>query len=167
MTLEVGDRAPEFSLPASTGETISLSGLRGRKVVLYFYPKDDTPGCTKEACGFRDVMNDITNAGAVVLGVSADGLESHMKFIDRFELNFPLLSDEQAVVANSYGGWGGEDIIGRVVMGIRRLLSDLGIVRLPKRMTFLIDKDGRIERVWHTVRPEGHAEELLEVVKGG
>ena len=147
MSLKAGDMAPEISLPASTGKTISLSDLRGKKVVLYFYPKDGTPGCTQEACGFRDVMDDITEAGAVVLGVSADGLEAHRKFIDKFDLNFPLLSDVQKVVANSYGAREAKNVIGRIVIGISELLAYMGIGRSPSRMTFLIDKDGRIERM--------------------
>jgi peroxiredoxin Q/BCP len=154
MGLQVGDRAPEFSLPSSTGEKISLTGLRGKKVVLYFYPKDDTPGCTIEACGFRDVEAEMTEAGAVVLGVSADDLGSHDKFISKFDLNFPLLADEDKVVANAYGSWGEKQSRGT---------TGIGMIR----KTFLIDEAGKLQKIWQEVTPEGHAEELLEVIKAG
>ena len=153
MTLKVGDKAPEFSLPSSAGEEISLAGLKGKKVVLYFYPKDDTPGCTKEACGFRDASDDITEAGAVVLGVSADGLASHDRFIRKFGLNFPLLADEEKTVADAYGAWGEKKVYGKTVIGMIR-------------KTFLIDEAGNIQRVWPQVKPEGHAGEVLAAIRG-
>ena len=153
MPLKVGDKPPDFSLPASTGETISLKDLAGKKVVLYFYPKDNTPGCTKEACNFRDANDDLKDAGVVVLGVSKDSLKSHYKFIDKYKLNFPLLADEDTAVADSYGAWGEKKLYGRKYMGMCR-------------MTFLIGEDGKIENIWPKVKPKGHAEEVLEALKG-
>jgi peroxiredoxin Q/BCP len=152
MALSVGDKAPDFSLPASTGGNVSLKDFAGKKVVLYFYPKDDTPGCTTEACGFRDVNQDLVDAGAVVLGVSADDLESHGKFRDKYGLNFPLLSDKEKEVANAYDAWGERQVQGRTVIGM-------------KRMTFLIDQEGKIKKVWPAVRPDGHAQEVLDALK--
>ena len=154
MVLQVGDKAPGFSLASSTGKEISLAGQLGKKVVLYFYPKDDTPGCTKEACGFRDLNKDIADAGAVVLGVSVDGLESHDRFIRKFDLNFPLLADEEKTVANAYGSWGEKEVRGETVIGMIR-------------KTFLIDEAGHIQKMWPLVTPEGHAEEVLAAIKGG
>jgi len=154
MVLKVGDKAPEFSLPASTGETIFLKDFAGKRVVLYFYPKDDTPGCTKEACGFRDAEEELKRTGAVVLGVSADGLKSHEKFTNKFNLNFSLLSDEEKVVANAYGAWGEKSRYGRTYMGMHR-------------MTFLIDEESKIQRIWPSVKPEGHADEITEALKAG
>lgn len=154
MAIILGDKAPGFSLASSTGQEISLAGLTGKKVVLYFYPKDDTPGCTKEACGFRDLNKDIADAGAVVLGVSADGIESHDRFIEKFALNFPLLADEEKSVAKAYGAWGEKEVGGKTVIGMIR-------------KTFLIDEAGRIQKIWRQVTPEGHAEEVLEAIKGG
>ena len=153
MALQVGDKAPDFSLPASTGETISLKDLTGKKVVLYFYPKDDTTGCTKEACSFRDANDDLKDAGVVVLGVSKDSLKSHDKFIDKYNLNFPLLADEGTAVGNSYGAWGEKKLYGRTYMGMYR-------------MTFLIGEDGKIEHIWPKVKPEGHAQQVLDTLKG-
>ena len=153
MTLSPGDKAPHFSLPASTGDTISLSDAAGRKVALYFYPKDDTPGCVKEACGFRDANAELKAAGVEVLGVSADSLKSHRRFVDKYELNFPLLSDEDKTVSTAYGAWGEKTAWGKTTVGMRR-------------MTFLIDEEGMIQKVWPKVRPEGHAEEVLKAVKG-
>ena len=153
MTLSPGDRAPHFSLPASNGETISLSEATGRKVVLYFYPKDDTPGCVKEACSFRDANDDLRAVGVEVLGVSADSLKSHQRFVDKYKLNFPLLSDEEKTVSTAYGAWGEKTAWGKTTVGMRR-------------MTFLIDEEGVIRKVWPKVRPEGHAEEVLKAVKG-
>ena len=150
--LKEGDKAPDFSLPSSTGETISLAGLAGKKVALYFYPKDNTPGCTKEACGFRDANDDLKAAGVEVLGVSADSLSSHGKFSDKHGLNFPLLPDVEKTVANAYGAWGEKTFIGRTFIGM-------------KRMTFLIDEGGKIQKIWPKVKPNGHAEEILAAVK--
>ena len=153
MALHVGDKAPGFSLASSSGKEISLAGQLGKKVVLYFYPKDDTPGCTKEACGFRDLNKDIAEAGAVVLGVSADGIESHDRFIRKFDLNFPLLADEDKTVANAYGAWGEKEVNGKTVIGMIR-------------KTFLIDETGGIQKTWPLVTPAGHAEEVLAAIKG-
>ena len=153
MVLIVGDPAPDFTLPASTGEEISLEGFRGRKVVLYFYPKDDTPGCTIEACGFRDANDDIRDAGAVVLGMSPDSLESHDKFISKFELNFPLLSDAEKETINAYDAWGEKESFGKKSMGILR-------------KTFLIDEGGKIAQIWPTVSVDGHADEVLAAIRG-
>ena len=152
MTLNPGDKAPHFSLPASTGETISLAEAAGRKVVLYFYPKDDTPGCVKEACGFRDANAELRTAGVEVFGVSADSLKSHRRFIDKYKLNFPLLSDEEKTVSTAYGAWGEKTAWGKTTVGM-------------KRMTFLIDEEGTIRKIWPKVRPYGHAEEVLKAVK--
>ncbi len=153
MTLNVGDKAPEFSLPATTGETISLKDQAGKKVVLYFYPADDTPGCTIEACGFRDSLDQLDVAGAVILGVSADSMESHDRFLTKFDLNFPLLSDEDKTVANAYGAWGEKQRFGKTVIGMRR-------------ETFLIDEQGDIQKIWRQVKPEGHPEQVLAVILG-
>ena len=152
MELQIGDLAPDFSLLASTGNTISLKGIIGKKVVLYFYPKDDTPGCTKEACGFRDTNDDLKNLGVVVLGVSKDSLKSHDKFINKYNLNFTLLVDENGTVSDLYGAWGEKKLYGKVYMGIRR-------------MTFLIGEDGAIEKIWSKVNPEVHAQQVLDSVK--
>jgi peroxiredoxin Q/BCP len=154
MALQVGDKAPEFSSPASTGGEISLADMRGKKVVLYFYPADDTPGCTKEACGFRDAQEKLTEAGAVVLGVSADDLKSHDRFVEKFDLNFPLLADEDKTVSNAYGAWGEKERYGTTVIGMIR-------------KTFLIDEAGRVQRIWPEVKPDGHADEVLEAIKAG
>ena len=153
MSLNIGDKAPEFVLPASTGEDISLKDQAGKKVVLYFYPKDDTPGCTKEACGFRDASDELQALGAVVLGVSADSVKSHEKFVGKYELNFPLLADTEKVVANSYGAWGEKKRYGRTYMGMNRI-------------TYLIDESGNIERIWPAVKADGHAAEVVEAIKG-
>ena len=152
MTLTPGDKAPHFSLPAFTGGTISLSEAAGRKVVIYFYPKDDTPGCVKEACGFRDANEELRAVGVEVLGVSADGLKSHRRFVEKYRLNFPLLSDEEKTVSTAYGAWGEKTAWGKKTVGMRR-------------MTFLIDEEGMIQKVWPKARPDGHAEEVLKAVK--
>jgi peroxiredoxin Q/BCP len=152
--LESGDKAPSFSLPSSSGGSVSLDALRGKKVVLYFYPKDDTPGCTKEACGFRDSKDDLDAEDLVVLGVSADDLDSHQQFIDKFHLNFPLLADVDRTCVDAYGVWGEKEFRGRRMEGIIR-------------KTFLIDEKGTIMKAWHEVDPEGHAEEILQVVRSG
>ena len=152
--LESGDKAPSFSLPSSSGGSVSLDALRGKKVVLYFYPKDDTPGCTKEACGFRDSKDDLDEEDLVVLGVSADDLDSHQQFIDKFHLNFPLLADIDRTCIDAYGVWGEKEFRGRRMVGIIR-------------KTFLIDEEGTIMEAWHEVEPEGHAQEILQIVQGG
>ena len=152
MALTEGDKAPEFSLDSSTGETLSLSDLKGKKVALYFYTRDDTPGCTIEACNFRDSIEELTAAGIIVLGVSGDSVESHNQFIDKFDLNFPLLADEDKAVSDKYGVW---------VERIRDGKTSMGI----KRVTFLIDEEGTIAKIWPEVNPDGHALEVLEAAQ--
>jgi peroxiredoxin Q/BCP len=149
--LKPGDPAPDFALQSDSGDTIRLADLRGRKVVLYFYPKDDTPGCTKEACGFRDRHRAFEDADAVVLGVSPDDVESHQAFKDKFDLPFPLLADPDHAVAQAYGAWGTKKMYGKEYEGILR-------------STFLIDERGRIAKVFEKVKPEGHAEEILQAL---
>ena len=149
--VQEGRRAPDFSLPSSEGKDISLQGLRGRTVVLYFYPKDDTPGCTKEACAFRDAQAKIRKAGAVVLGVSPDSLESHEKFRARHKLNFTLLADPDKAVAKRYGAFGEKLLYGKKVTGMIR-------------STFVIDGEGIVRRVFPRVRVDGHADQVLEAV---
>lgn len=151
--LEAGEKAPPFTLPSDRGDTVSLKDFRGRKVVLYFYPKDDTSGCTTQACEFRDRWEDVQATGAVVLGVSPDGVASHQKFRDKYQLPFPLLADEDHAVAEAYGVWGEKSMYGRKYMGILRT-------------TFLIDEQGRIGRVFERVTPKGHAAEVLEALAG-
>jgi thioredoxin-dependent peroxiredoxin len=152
MPLQPGDPAPDFTLAATAGETVSLGALKGRKVVLYFYPKDDTSGCTVEACEFRDNWAAVKRTGALVLGVSPDGIESHQKFKRKFELQFPLLADPDHAVAEKYGAWGEKSMYGRKYFGI-------------KRMTFVIDEEGRIATVFEKVKPNGHAKEVLEALR--
>jgi len=144
----VGENAPDFTLPADDGRPVSLNGFRGKKVVLYFYPKDDTPGCTKEACSFRDNLARVTTKGAVVLGVSRDDAKSHVKFKDKYDLNFPLLSDVDGKVTTAYGVWKKKNMYGREYFGI-------------ERTTFLIDEGGKIARIWPKVKVEGHTDEVL------
>lgn len=146
--LKVGDKAPTFSLSSDSGETISLKDLKGKPVVLYFYPKDDTSGCTVEACEFRDSWPEVKRSGAIVLGVSPDGVGSHQKFKKKFSLPFPLLADEGHEVAEAYGAWGEKSMYGRKYQGILRT-------------TFLIGGNGKIARVFEKVKPKGHAAEVL------
>jgi len=148
-----GKTAPEFTLASSEGGDVSLKGLRGKTVVLYFYPKDDTPGCTREACAFRDRQAKIKKAGAVVLGVSGDSLESHGKFKAKYELNFPLLSDPDKAVAKKYGAWGEKVLYGKKTIGMIR-------------STFVIDGEGVVRKVFPRVKVDGHAEKVLEAVTG-
>jgi len=143
-----GDPAPDFRLPADDGKTYSLKDLRGQKVVLYFYPKDDTPGCTKEACSFRDNLSRVRSKGAVVLGVSKDDLASHAKFRQKYSLSFPLLSDIGGKVLSAYGVWKEKNLYGKSLMGI-------------ERTTYIIGKDGKIEKVFPRVRVDGHVDEVL------
>jgi thioredoxin-dependent peroxiredoxin len=150
--LKAGDKAPPFALPSNEGRTVRLGDLRGKPVVLYFYPKDDTPGCTKEACSFRDAWSEIQETGAVVLGVSPDDAASHEKFRAKYRLPFPLLSDPDHAVADAYGAWGEKSMYGRKYEGILRT-------------TFLIDGTGVVRRVFEKVRPDGHADEVLAAVQ--
>lgn len=147
--LEVGDAAPDFTLESDTGETVRLADLRGRRVVLYFYPKDDTSGCTKEACGFRDEREAYENRDVTVLGVSPDDVASHVRFRDKYDLNFPLLADPEHAVAEAYGAWGKKKMYGREYEGVLR-------------STFLIGPDGNIEKIYRKVKPAEHAAEILE-----
>jgi peroxiredoxin Q/BCP len=149
--LTPGTPAPPFELQSDSGDTIRLADLRGRTVVLYFYPKDDTIGCTKEACEFRDHWRAVEKAGAVVLGVSPDGVASHAKFRKKYQLPFPLLADPDHAVAERYGAWGEKSMYGRRYFGILRT-------------TFVIDGKGRIVRVFERVKPKGHAAQVLEAV---
>lgn len=153
ITLEAGDRAPDFALQDQDGKTHRLSDYAGQTVVLYFYPKDDTPGCTKEACSFRDNHGAIQEAGAVVLGVSADDAASHQKFAEKYDLPFPLLVDEGAKVASEYGAWGEKVLYGKTVIGMTR-------------STFVIGPDGHLTKVWKRVQAEGHGEAVLGVLQG-
>lgn len=148
--LQAGDEAPAFKAQDETGRTWSLDELRGRPVVLYFYPKDDTSGCTKEACSFRDSMDRVAGAGAVVLGVSRDDAESHRAFKGKHGLNFPLLVDE-GDLSEAYGTWVEKKMYGRTFMGLQRA-------------TFLIGPDGKLARVWPKVRVDGHVDEVLEAL---
>lgn len=150
--LDLGDKAPDFSLPDQTGKRISLKDFKGRQVVLYFYPKDDTPGCTKEACGFRDGTGQLTKAGAVVLGVSLDGKESHQNFIKKYNLPFALLSDEDAAVSKAFGVYKQKNMYGKKFWGI-------------ERSTFLIDPAGQINGIFRKVKVDGHVEEVLNALK--
>ncbi len=150
--LKEGDRAPGFTLIDDQGREVRLEDLRGRWVVLYFYPKDDTPGCTTEACGFRDVYGEIRALGAEILGVSPDPIERHQRFKSKYNLPFPLLSDPDHRVAEAYGAWGTKKSFGKEVEGILR-------------STFLIDPEGRIARIWRRVRPKGHNEQVLEALR--
>ncbi len=149
--LQAGDEAPDFTLETGDGETVKLRDLRGRPVILYFYPRDDTPGCTVEACSFRDMTPEFEKRGARVYGVSADSAKSHVKFTQKYGLNFPLLADTDHAVSEAYGSWGRKKFMGREYDGIFR-------------NTFLIGADGRVARVWEQVKPAGHAEEVLSAL---
>ena len=150
--LNVGDQAPDFTLKNDAGDDITLHALRGKPVILYWYPKDDTPGCTTEACAIRDVYGEFEQAGAVVLGASADNVASHAKFKAKYNLPFALLADEDHQVAEQYGVWGLKKFMGKEFLGINRI-------------TFLIDEHGVIKQVWPNVKPEGHAEEILAALR--
>ena len=149
MALQIGDPAPGFTLPDQNGDSVSLSDLRGRRVVIYFYPKDDTPGCTKEACNFRDQWSAFEQHNIAVLGISKDGAASHSKFINKYELPFTLLTDaEPCPVADSYGSYGLKKFMGREYMGMMR-------------HTFVVDPEGRIERIYTKVKAETMADDIL------
>jgi peroxiredoxin Q/BCP len=150
--LQEGDPAPDFSLQSDAGETITLSSLRGRPVVLYFYPRDDTPGCTTQACGIRDAYGEFQHAGAVVLGVSPDSVERHVKFKQKYGLPFSLLADPGHEVAERYGVWGERTYMGRTYTGIRR-------------STFVIGPDGTVRKVMHDVKPSTHADDVIAALR--
>ena len=149
--IEEGTPAPDFELPSDGGERVKLSDFRGRPVVLYFYPKDDTPGCTTQACGIRDAYGEFERAGAVVLGVSPDDERSHVKFRQKHDLPFTLLADTDHAVAELYGVWGEKRYMGRTYMGVTR-------------STFVIDPDGTVAKVMHDVKPATHADDVLAVL---
>jgi peroxiredoxin Q/BCP len=146
--IEEGQPAPDFELTSDSGETVKLSALRGKPVVLYFYPKDDTPGCTAQACGIRDVYGEFERAGAVVLGVSPDSESSHVKFKEKYGLPFTLLADADHAVSELYGVWGEKTFAGKTYMGVNR-------------STFVIGADGTLSKVMHDVKPATHADDVL------
>jgi len=148
LALKVGDPAPPFTATTTDGTVLTLASLQGRDVILYFYPRDDTPGCTKEACAFRDVYADFQKRGAVVLGVSPDDTKAHVKFTEKFRLPFPLLADTEKQIVQAYGVWGEKRFMGRKYLGVYRV-------------TYHIGKDGRIAHIWPEVKPELHAAEVL------
>ena len=150
--LAVGDKAPTFTLNDADGNKVKLSDLKGKKVVLYFYPKDLTPGCTIEACAFRDDIGAIKKLGAVVLGLSADNEKTHQKFRAKHDLNFPLLADVNHEVSERYGAWQEKSMYGKKYWGIARI-------------TYLIDENGKIAKAWPKVKPDGHSKEVIEAIK--
>src|SRR5690349_12189049 len=151
--LSLGAAAPAFELESTSGKSISLASLKGKKVVLYFYPRDDTPGCTREACGFRDEFAAVRKAGAIVLGVSKDSLASHAKFRAKYELPFDLLRDEDNAVAKKYHAFGKKIMYGKEVTG-------------TIRSTFLIDENGKLAAIWSPVKVDGHTEQVLAALRG-
>lgn len=152
-TLEIGDKAPDFDLPGDGGKKVKLSALKGRTVIVYFYPKDDTPGCTKEACGFNDALPDFGKAKAEVIGISRDSVASHDKFAGKYKLRFRLASDEDGKACEAYGTWVEKSMYGRKYMGI-------------ERATFLVDAKGVIRGIWRKVKVPGHVEEVLAAARG-
>jgi len=150
--IEEGKKAPAFTLVADDGTKVKLSDLKGKPVVLYFYPRDDTPGCTKEACAFRDRSEEFKALNAKVLGVSADDQASHEKFRDKYELNFPLLVDKDNKVSEKYGAYREKNMYGKISMGIQR-------------STFVIDKDGKVVKLWKRVKVDGHDTQVLDVLR--
>ena len=150
--IEEGAKAPAFTATADDGKKVKLSEFKGKPVVLYFYPKDDTPGCTKEACAFRDRKDELTKLGAVVLGVSPDDVASHVKFREKYSLNFPLLADPDHSLAETYGAWREKNMYGKKSMGVQR-------------STYLIDGTGVVARVWKRVQVEGHDEQVLAALR--
>ena len=153
MSVEEGRPAPDFTLTSDSGEAVSLSSLKGSPVVLYFYPKDDTPGCTAQACGIRDAYGEFEDAGAIVLGVSPDGEASHAKFKEKYELPFTLLADADHAVADAYGVWAEKTFAGKTYMGV-------------ERSTFVIDPDGNVGRIFRKVKPDEHADQVLDALRG-
>ncbi|MGL5784172.1 MAG: peroxiredoxin [Alphaproteobacteria bacterium] len=152
MALTTGSQAPDFNLVLSATQSVALSTLRGKHVVLYFYPKDDTPGCTQESCDFRDALPEFESKEAVIVGISPDGLESHEKFKSKYQLPFWLAADEGAEICKLYGVWKEKNLYGKKSMGV-------------ERTTFLIDPQGLILRIWPKVKVEGHAQEVLAALK--
>ncbi len=152
MSVDVGDRAPDFTLPRDGGGEISLAELKGRPTVIYFYPKDDTPGCTKEACGFRDAWQDVTDAGINVVGVSRDSVKKHDKFKAKHELPFPLIADEDGTLCQAFGVWKEKNMYGKKTMGI-------------ERSTFLLDAEGVVRQAWRKVKVDGHVDKVLAAAK--
>ncbi len=150
--LEVGTKAPDFRVKDQSGQEVTLEGLRGKKVILYFYPKDDTPGCTKEACAIRDNFPEFGKLNAEVYGVSVDDEESHQKFIAKYKLPFRLLADTEKKIVEAYGAWGEKSMYGKTYMGVSRI-------------TYVIDENGFIAAVYPKVKPETHADELLEFLR--
>src|SRR5262245_2970194 len=150
--IEAGEAAPIFTLPADDGSKVKLSALKGSPVVLYFYPKDDTPGCTKEACAFRDRSAELKKLGTKIFGVSPDDVASHVSFRDKFKLNFPLLADPDHAVAEKFGAWREKNMYGKKRMGI-------------VRSTFLIGADGVVKKAWRSVKVDGHDEAVLEALR--
>ncbi len=150
--LKEGGKAPDFKVSASNGETVSLKDFKGQRVVLYFYPKDNTPGCTVEACGFRDQYKKIEKESAVILGVSPDSVKSHLKFIDKFKLPFLLLADEEKEICKAYGVWIKKSMYGREYMGVQRA-------------TFIISKSGKVEKIYAKVDTKTHDQEVLQYLK--
>jgi len=148
LKLKEGDKAPAFTVDTSGGGRLSLADFAGKNVILYFYPKDDTPGCTKEACAFRDGYANFKKRGAVVLGVSTDPVKAHDKFVEKFKLPFTLLADTDKKIVEAYGVWGEKVFMGRKYLGTHRV-------------TFLIDPDGKIKKIWPKVKPDEHADEVL------
>src|SRR5579859_88050 len=148
LKLKEGDAAPDFSAATNGGGKVSLADFKGKNVILYFYPRDDTPGCTKEACAFRDRFAELKKRGAIVLGVSTDPVKSHDKFVEKFKLPFTLLADEDKRLVTAYGVWGEKSFMGRKYLGTHRV-------------TFLIGPDGRIKKIWPLVKPDEHAAEVL------
>lgn len=151
-TLQPGDKAPAFTVTTDDGQTVKLADFKGRKLVLYFYPKDDTPGCTKQACGFRDNLPRFGALNAAVLGISKDSVVKHEKFIKKYDLNFPLGADEDGTLCEAYGTWVEKSMYGRKYMGI-------------ERATFLIDENGKIAAVWRKVKVPGHIEEVRKTIE--
>ncbi len=150
--LEIGDKAPNFSAESDTGEIISLSSLKGKPFILYFYPKDDTTGCTKQACAFTENIKNFEKLGVAVVGVSKDSLDKHAKFRAKYDLKFPLLSDADGKICEAYGTWIEKSMYGRKYMGI-------------DRSTFLIAADGKIKSIWRKVKVAGHIEDVLKMIR--
>lgn len=152
--LQAGDSVPEFTLTSDRGDQVSAAGLKGQRYVLYFYPKDDTPGCTTQACSFRDTLPRFNDLKVAVFGVSADSLAAHQKFVRKYQLNFPLLSDPERTLLESIGVWVEKSMYGRSYFGIQRA-------------TFVVDANGRIEKVWPKVKAKGHGEEVAAYLAAG